>query len=61
MTPDEDTIRFIATRAIEGYRDGLRARVESLDGLRVFHNGVAEKVLWLKRDDVLALIDGVSP
>jgi hypothetical protein len=49
MTPDEDTIRFIATRAIEGYRDGLRAKVEAL------HPD------WLGTPaDVLALIDGGS-
>jgi hypothetical protein len=51
---DAAAVADVARREL---RAELRAKVEALDGLRVFHNGVAEKVLWLQRDDVLDLID----
>jgi len=35
----------------------LRTRVEALEGLAVTHNGVPERVIWLRRDDVLAAIN----
>jgi hypothetical protein len=64
LTPDErESIEFIAERAIAGYRDTLRARVESLVEYGCPEWEVEEGDdlgRHLRRDQVLALIDGVQ-
>jgi hypothetical protein len=61
LTPDDqEAIEYVARRAVDGYRDGLRARVEALRETPDLYGGYREG--WTEAlDEMLDLIGETTP